>query len=866
MKQYFVFLLLLCLDTLPFKSHAISGSQVNDLGLINTSGIDVQHIALDLSFNWKLKQAQGKAVLTITMLQPTATIRLDAAKLTINAITMGNGTPLPYIYDTAKADVLEVKPGQPYKKNETVTIVILYHTNYVNETDPNNIWGSSGQGLRFQQPGSAEPAKRKQVWSVGEAEGNRYWFPCHDVPGDLYTFELTATVEQPLTAISNGVLKNTKDNGDGTRSFYWKADKPCAGYQNFIAVGNYADVVQQHNNILLHSYGYPDEADAVKATTVRLPDMMQYFSTLTGIKYPYDSYCQVFVQELPAWLGYSGASVITENMIDDYRTHADYFYLWDITEAEALAHQWFGSFVAIKEWKDAWLDKGFSHYIAEMYNEKTNGKDEFLLYQRLYDHNAVYLNDWKSGYRVPVVDSNYESAVGAVSGNYPFFRGALVLHMLRKQLGEAQWQKTIRLYLQTNANRVVTTTDFIHAAESVAGESLQWFFDQWVYKTGHPEFVVTKSYDAAKKQMALKVVQAQLPDTAAINPVTTYFKGRVDVEIDDHIEKVWLEPKAENTYFFSAEQAPVLVNFDHESTWIKEMVFEKPLSELICQLQNDRDILGKQWAMSQLVKRSTQETTTETELQQIQVALRNVVTGNDYWRIRYNSLVQLQNMVAPMWDDTIVLKDQQIISMLTGLASTEKAWIKTAAINFLGMTRDARYTNIYLQALSDSSDRVINAAAIALGKSKSAAAFDALKQLKEKPSWKNQSLISALYGLKELNDPRSYDIAYNALSDLHAPRWTLATPVWDFRITAAMVIASLGKTGEAYELVAKRIHMALEENDVNSVFQNVLLIAVLGDSRGAEVFETLRKRYINDANALAALDQYEDQFKQSIKK
>ena len=118
------------------------------------------------------------------------------------------------------------------------------------------------------------------------------------------------------------------------------------------------------------------------------------------------------------------------------------------------------------------------------------------------------------------------------------------------------------------------------------------------------------------------------------------------------------------------------------------------------------------------------------------------------------------------------------------------------------MTRDAKFADLYLSYLNDESDRVINAAANALGKSKSPKAFDALAKLVRKPSWKNQSLISALNGLAALGDPRGFDIAFKALSDLNSPHWTLATPVWDYRITAAQTIATLGKSDAAYPLVS----------------------------------------------------------------
>ena len=161
---------------------------------------------------------------------------------------------------------------------------------------------------------------------------------------------------------------------------------------------------------------------------------------------------------------------------------------------------------------------------------------------------------------------------------------------------------------------------------------------------------------------------------------------------------------------------------------------------------------------------------------------------------------------ASVWDgtDPIVL-DESTLQVILEAIQKNSSWTRAAAIGLLGSTKDARYADLYIRFLNDSSDRVVNAAAVALGKTKSPKAFAALVRLKDKPSWKNQSLISCLNGLKELGDPRGYQIAFKALSDVQSPRWTLATPVWDYQLTAAQTIVGLGKSSNAYPYVDQAI-------------------------------------------------------------
>lgn len=821
--------------------------------------INVKHIAINLRFDRNKKQAYGTAAITLSPLDSLDKFALDAGMLTINSISLINGTPLKFQYDGGdKNDNLKISLDRVYKTGEDVTVKIDYRTNWVNQPDPNNLGGTNGKGLRFNAPTSNDPNKMREIWSMSEPESNRYWFPSYDAPDDFRTTEFTATVDKNLTVISNGRLVETKDNADGMRSFHWKTDTPYANHLTSFVVGEFVDVKQKYLDIELHNFGYPREKDSVEASVERLPDMVRFFSEKTGVKYPYPSYSQVFVQDIGSFAGNMNFSTITENMVDDFPTHADYFYLWDLTEAEALAGQWFGNYLTSREWSDAWLGKGFAHYFNCLYNEHRNGREEWLLWVHSFDQ-SVYLFDWNSGNRRPIVTKNYENAEAMTSDNYSTIRGALVLNMLRKQLGEEIWWKAIRHYVKTNAGKSVLTKDFQKAVEEASGEPMDWFFDQWLYRMGHPVFEVTKNY--ADGKLTLNVKQTQKIDSNNEYPQVEFFQGKVEVEIDGRIEQVRLEPKAENVFIFQSSKHPKLVNFDFENTWIKEIKFEKSFDELLYQFQNSKDVLARSSAMGELVKIAKDEKTSAADKTKVQTALRNTVLGNDYWRLRNSAMSQLVNLFPPG------ALDEATISMLLSVIKRDKSWLRASAIGFLGTTRDAKYVDIYLDALDDESFRVINSAAIALGKSKSPKAFDALVKLKDKPSMKSQTLISALVGLKELGDARGFDVAFNALSDLKLLRWRLPTPpsIWDYRVFAADTIVALGKSDKAYPLIFERFRKSMNENDLEGIFNNAALIARLADPRGQEAFEMLKAKFKDDDNAMNAINQYETQFKDSVK-
>lgn len=827
---------------------------------------DIQHIALNLKFDWAKKQAIGSATITLMPIAETGNITLDAAMLTIQSVTFSNGVPLTFTYDGSdKNDALSIALDRTYKPGEQIVLQINYHTNWANPTDPGNLWGSYGKGIRFFGPTATEPRERRQAWVNGEPGYNRYWFPGFDDPSDYRTTEFTATVDKELTVISNGVLTEVKNNSDGTRTFHYKTDIPHANHQTSFVIGEYINVKQEFMGIPMNSFSYPDEVEATRSTVVRLTDMAKFFSEKTGHKYPYPSYTQVFVQEYP-WGGGNNItfSTISENMVDDHGTHADFFYLWDGVEAQDLAAQWFGNLVTPASWEHAWLSRSFARYFDAQYNQYKNGEEEFQMWNRQFDL-STHLGDCASGIWRPIVTPNYEKAENMVRDNFINSRGPLVLNMLRKQVGEERWWNIIRTYVRRNAGKTVTTQNFQEVVNEVTGESYDWFFNQWVYTIGHPKFTVTKSYNAADKKLTIKLKQTVVTDSASPYPKTRFFAGKMEIAVDGKMEVVHVEPREENNFTFNAAAEPRLVNVDYGGTWIKEMVFEKPLNEWLYQLANDKDVWGRTDALNAVAAIYKDAKTTAADKQRIQSVCNDVIKGKYYWRFRTVVMSQLQSLLRTGRKAALVL-DKPTTDMLVSIIKNEKTLVRTAAIFFLGATNDPQYADLYISYLNDESDRVVNAAAFSLGKTKSPKAFNALVKLKDKPSWKNQSLISSLNGLKELADPRGVEIAMNAIKD-NPPgaRWTLATPVWDYRIAAAITLKELGKSKEGFDIVNERFQKSLEEEDISDIFNNLLLFATLGDERGLEAMQRVRELYKNNEAAAKAVEQYETQLKKALR-
>jgi aminopeptidase N len=822
---------------------------------IRSRTIDVKHIAIDLRFDWAKEQAIGSSTITLAPFGDTNKFALDAALMTIDSVKLANGTPLKFTYDEKKDnDNLEITLDRVYKGGEDVQVRVDYKTNYVNKADADTAIGNFGRGLRYIKPTPDNPNKPRQIWSQGESEFNRYWFPSYDTPNDFRTTELRATVEKPFFVVSNGKLMETKDNPDNTRTFYWKMDQPYSNYLTSIVVAETTPVVQDFDGIPVYNYGYTNETKEVGTTTKNLPATIKFFSEVTGVKYPYAKYSQAFVEDFGGGMENISATTQIEEMIHDDRELLD-------TDSESLqshelAHQWFGDYVTCRDWGQIWLNESFATYMQAMWDEKFKGHEEFLYSDIRSNHDQV-LGSWNQGQRRPIVTKYYANK-DAMFDNYAYPGGGSVLHMLRKHLGDQLFSKALKNYLTTNAHQPVSTEDLRIAVEETTGQSMDWFFDEWLYKMGHPIFDITQSYDDAKKQLTLNVKQTQKVDLTNEYPQVDFFQTYVDVEIDNKIERVWVKPQEMNTFTFDVAAKPKLVNFDYESTLLKEMKFDKSMDELLYQMQNDKDVLGRRWAMSQL----EQKVKEAADKDRIVAALVTSAEKDPFWRIRRAALSVIANVYSPDpppgQERPAAKLDANVEAAVVRLTKDQQSVIRGEAMELLGETQDPKYAPIFVTGLSDRSYTVIDQASLALARSKAPTAYDAISKLVGMQSWKGRIQMAGLNALAELGDKRAFDSAYNLTQDKNVPV--------NVRTAAGVVVGVTGKgDSRAFPLVFDQFKKAYDSGNVGNLINSIQALIKVADPRGQEAFDMLKTKYKDNPGAMQAITQYEAQFKAALK-
>ncbi|HKZ80828.1 MAG TPA: M1 family aminopeptidase [Pyrinomonadaceae bacterium] len=779
---------------------------------------DTRHIALDLRFDWDREQVIGvEKIVFAPLIADLDKIELDAANMIFSSVALADGKKLNFTSDDEK-EKLNIILDRIYQPAEELTIIISYNTNRPQKRR----LGSTGTGIRFIKPSADDPNRPKQIWTQGESEYNHYWFPCYDHPNDFFTSEITATVEKPLSLISNGKLLETVENNDGSRKFHWKMDQSHASYLSSIIVGEYIPIASEYAGIPIVSNVYPNEVDEGKLSTARLTEMVKFFSEKTGVRYPYAKYAQTMVRDFGGGMENISATTQTDNMIHDARTELDHNS--DGLQAHELAHQWFGDYVTSRSWSDIWLNESFATYFQAMWDEYKLGRDDFL-YSDVKANQDSYLNTWKQGNRRPIVTRNYASP-DAVFDTYAYPVGGAVLHMLRKSLGEKNWWRAINYYLSKYAHQPVETEQFRIAIEESTGRPMDWFFEEWLYKMGHPVFRVTQDYDAANKVLKLTVEQQQKPDPDSQFPQVSFFQTPVEIEISTaagtRIERVKIEPKKEQSFTFAVDSKPLLVNFDYNGTLIKEIEFNKTKEELVYQLSHDEDVLGRLWAMKELSALMNKEATAETNRQLLATELARVLVNDKFWGMRLEAA-----------DALSAVKGEATRNALLAASKDQNSRVRARAIMALSSSKDAALATLYKPFLEDQSYDVIRAASRALGQSKAAGAYESLTKLLDKSSWRDTIRASALEGLAALEDSRALNTGFRYSGPGNQPQ---------VRAAALKLLSTTGKNDpRVFPLLAESIKQGFEKFDFDLMFASAEALVNLGDPRGLVVLDELAK-------------------------
>jgi aminopeptidase N len=507
----------------------------------------IDHMLLKIKpdFNSKiLKDCEEQ--LRITAQQDLNEIKLDIAELDIKEVVcLSNSHHVYSTDDKTEEDKIVIRLDKKLPKHATIDLYIKYTAGYYHHHHNSNRPGSDidnitpRSGFHF-IANNNENSSTKQAWTQGEMIESRYWFPCLDDPQVKFPREIQVTVPEGYTVISNGkcsMVSKNKENTTTTITWKWIEQRPISTYLTSVAVlSNFShhkevckNVGSEHNNDgdddnVPLDYYWPKDIERfgydAMLTFRDTPHAMRFFIEYFGTAYPYEKYSQVAVDDFEfGGMENASCTTLTRNILHDKRASLDYtFDLFDV--AHELSHQWFGDLVTCKEWSHTWLNEGFATFCEALYWEnywerKDKRRRDDEVHYKILQTADLYFDEAKNKFKRAIVTNFYKSPE-ELFDNHSYRKGGCVLHMLRQHVGDQNFKRALKLYLERYSYKAVETDDLRKVFEEISGESLQQFFNQWLYRAGHPELEIEYSLlekeegeDHNKQELKIKITQVQ---------------------------------------------------------------------------------------------------------------------------------------------------------------------------------------------------------------------------------------------------------------------------------------------------------------------------------------------------------------------
>lgn len=498
---------------------------------------DHTHMLLELDFPDFENEARAdcRCYLTMTPIGVARdAVRLDAEGMVIRRVALRGGKELSF---THEGDELRVPLPERVDLGETLTLVIDY-TLGPDQLKPD------GEALSWSPPTRRKSNPSEEVpmlHSQGEPEYASRWFPCFDHPNERLATELVVTVDDRFEVVSNGELLSRDPFGNGRTRWHWDQELPHAPYLVSLVIGMF-DVVEVAGpdsampDTPMPVYGPVGSAEKIEASFANTPAMVAHFQELFDEPYPWAKYSQAIVRDFAA-----GAMENTSaTTFFPFAAAAPAGSLDDII-AHELVHQWFGDLVTCKNWEHLWLQEGWATFGEVLWSEHQARVEAIEMGESPARADSAarsaYLRGMRSNFRQasrgaarthapddPALASKLyrDPNHTFMKPNNPYSRGACVLHMLRERLGDEVFWAGIHLYLDTYKFSAAETDDFRKCMEEVSGDSLERFFDQWVYRPGTARADIEFDWQPRSERFdgpgTLTVTLRQTQDIDADNP------------------------------------------------------------------------------------------------------------------------------------------------------------------------------------------------------------------------------------------------------------------------------------------------------------------------------------------------------------
>lgn len=711
----------------------------------------ISHMQLSIEPDFKSKTISCEQQLEVIAIQSIDEIILDICELHIKSVSSVDIDVAIAAHDSDSnnhikelnfrnyGDKLIIKLDRMLSEGSIFRIAIVYSA-------------KPRKGFYFIEPDEYYPKKNLQAWTQGQTIESKYWFPCLDHPLVKFESEISVIVPLKFIAISNGKLLMSKvqrvkgiskkrNEEEKKKVFTWTEPNPHPAYLTSVVIGKFVERRETYNqDIELLCYVPEGKKNNAERSFEHTADMIRFFEEYFDTKYPYSKYSQVTVEDfMYSGMENSSCTTLTIDTLHDKKAHPD--YTSDHLVSHELAHQWFGDLVTCRDWQHIWLNEGFATYCEALYWEASRGIDEFQYYMTQTADD--YFDEANVRYKRPIVTKIYKQP-DDLFDRHTYEKAGCIIHMLRNYIGDKYFKRSLKTYLQRYANSVAETDDLRKILELESGTSLQQFFDQWLFRAGHPELKIEFSVES--KIVKLKIVQSQEGDAFEfpldIKLVFCTFNRKNGEERGEEEIRTFNISEKENVL-----QIPIDKKKGKEIEWfsidpqfkvLKTMSLKAPKEMLARQLQNGRTVIERVQSARALKDHSSED---------IIESLQKAVMEDRFWGVSVEAAKTLGSIKS----------DSAYMALKRCLCSSIKhSKVRRAIVRAVGEFKKEDSFDLFKSILihKDQSYFVEAEAATAIGKIKNRRSIHILKKAIETASFQDIVAQGAISGLKEFVDDK----------------------------------------------------------------------------------------------------------------
>lgn len=665
---------------------------------------DLIHTKLDVSFDYGKRYLYGKEWLTLKPhFYETDSLTLDAKGMDIKEIAVVQGKTKTALKYTNDGQQLFITLNRKYKSTENYIIFI----DYTAKPDELKVKGSKAitdaKGLYFINPDGKDD-KPIQIWTQGETEASSAWFPTIDKPNQKTTSEIAMTVLAKYTTLSNGKLVSQKPNANGTRTDIWKMDLPHSPYLFMMAVGDFKIYKDTYNGKEVSYYLEPKYAPYAKQIFGKTPDMMNFYSKMLGVEYPWVKYAQIVARDYV-----SGAMENTSATLHGEYVQKTARELLDdnqeSTIAHELFHQWFGDYVTAESWSNLTMNESFATFGEVLWHGHDAGQDgeDRSRYEKLQN----CLRSSKNGVSPPLARFYYKNH-DDMFDNISYSKGSIILYAIKNQMGDAAFFKSLNRYLTTNALKSGETHQLRLAMEDVTGKDWSPYFNQWYYQGGNPILNVEYGFANGKATIAVKQIQDNATQTFSLPLKVDFYVNGTKIRKDILIDK------REQNFSFDVPAQPNFVDLDPDKILVGQVIDNKKVADYLFQYKNAPTYYNR----IEAIKYAVNDKSHEAQL----ILLAGLEDQQDDLRI-------LSIKAIDLGDNQI--KETALKSLLNIAKNDKKTASRAAAIVKLASTGDAAYKGLMQESTKNQSYNVIAGGILGLSKYAADESDKALSSLDE---------------------------------------------------------------------------------------------------------------------------------------